>query len=491
MHFFSSQELSVLSQVYFGFNYFIFFILATHILFNKSDPTSCLGWLFAAAFSPPVALLAYIAFGLNPFEHYKKRRSRSNAIASKAIKSSPFEISEITKTQLQLFKNQDFFNTLTWAAQAQAQPLLLGESVEMIVNSNAAYSAYEKAIREAKEFILIEFYQIQNDRIGVYFLDLLAEKAEAGVRVYVLFDPIGSYGLHEDKLMAYRQKGVHIFSFLSIRPFRRRFQINWRNHRKIVVCDGQIGFIGGFNIGELYLTGKDLENPHWVDVNFVTQGQLVDRMTQIFSEDWHFATGQTLRNLQRKEPAIFSPAEKTLTTIIASGPSERFPGFHAALLSAIYESKKRIWFATPYFVPDKSLLEALALACRRGVDVRIFIPKKSNHRFADFCSQSFFKDLFKSGIKIYRFKRGMCHAKLMLADDDLVLAGSSNLDNRSFFLNFEVDLITKNGNLSAELEKFFEDAFLKAVLLTKKEIRIINPIKILVLRISRICAPLL
>ncbi len=491
MHFFSSEDLSLFSQVYFGFNYFIFFLLATHILFKKSDPTSCLGWLFAAAFSPPIALLAYIAFGLNPFENYKKRRSRSVAMASKYIKSSPLEIGEVTKAQFHSFKNQEFFNTLLWAAQAQGQPLLLGENVEMIVNSNAAYSAYEKAIREASEYILIEFYQIQNDRIGVYFLDLLAEKAQAGVRVYVLFDPIGSYGLHEDKLKVYRQKGVHIYSFLSIRPFRRRFQINWRNHRKIVVCDGKIGFVGGFNIGELYLVGKDLDNPHWVDVNFVTSGQLVDRMTQIFSEDWHFATGQTIRNLQVKYSLPFSPHEKSLSILIASGPSERFPGFHATLLSAIYESRKRIWFATPYFVPDRSLLEALAVACRRGVDVRIFIPKKSNHRFADFCSQSFFADLFKSGVKIYRFRGGMCHAKLMIGDEDLVLAGSSNLDNRSFFLNFEVDFIAKNENLQAELEKFFENAFAKSSILTKKEIRIFNPLKILTLRIARICAPLL
>lgn len=489
MGFFGGPDHSVVSQLYFAVQLVVFCILAVHILFKKQDPVACLGWLLGAALFPILTSAAYVAFGINPFDGYRRRKQKSASILNAQKQLSSSEIRIVTQSQYESLNIRGFENTTEWLTQSTGQHLVMGDHIQMIINSDAAYKEYERAIAAATEYILVAFYQIQPDKVGMHFLDLLAEKAAQGLRVYALFDSLGSYGLTEDKLNQYREKGLKIHSFLPIRSSRRRLQVNWRNHRKIVVCDGKEAFIGGFNIGTMYLVGKDSKNPSWLDVNFLIRGAMIENLLTIFKEDWHFATNEMIRNLMVR--ASVNAASESLSTVIASGPSSEIPPFYSTLLSIFYEAKKRVWIATPYFVPDKALVQAMVHAAKRGIDIKLMVPMKSNHRFTDFCGKSFFSDLHRAGVKIYRFRSGVCHAKILIADDDLVMTGSSNLDYRSFFLNFEVDLFVRSRELMHQIVTFFEEARSKSSLLTKKEAHTRNPVKLFVMRIARLAAPLL
>jgi cardiolipin synthase len=470
-------------------------IMAGHILLKKQDPAVCLGWLLALAWFPLIAAIFYLAVGINPFEKYAARKRASKHLASlRRKRKSNQEIKEGNREKSLAMNYLGFDRTATWVSMLSGQTLLSGNKVEVLVNSNSAFSAVNEAISHAKDYIFVQFYQIQIDSMGLGFLNLLAEKASQGVRVYVLFDALGSYKLKISHLEEYRRKGLKIHRFLEVHPIKRRFQINWRNHRKLIICDGEVAFAGGFNVGEMYLEGPNPAKPKWFDFIFRIQGSAIANLTDIFAEDWHFTTGKPIPAdlLDKKNPEFFEPYQsENLLQVIASGPSESNALFQSALLSIIYEARERIWIMTPYFVPDKQLLHAMRLAVARGVDVQVIVPKHSNHPITDVCAHSYFPDLYQYGVKLLRYPHGMCHAKLVLADEDVVLVGSSNLDYRSFFLNFETDLFMRDKVLSKKMAEIYSSLAKQCIGLAHADVSNARLARLLFRRIMRLSAPLM
>ncbi len=471
------------------------FILAAHILLKKQEPVVCLSWLLGVSTFPLLTAICYVGFGINPFEQYAARKRASKHLAGLRRVRLPRE--QIIHSNDMALRSHDFSGfdrTALWVSMLHGSAIQTGNEAEILVNSTSAFGAAKAAIESAKEFILIQFYQIQVDTVGVQFLDLLAEKSKAGVKVYVLFDALGSHRLKTSLIRKYRDKGIEINRFLEVHPIKRRFQINWRNHRKLIVVDGRIAFTGGFNVGQMYLEGPDPERPKWFDLIFRVRGSVIGDLIAIFAEDWHFTTGKTIpadyleRHLEKSPPKTDS---KNLLQIIPSGPSENNAPFYSTFIGVLHEARRRVWIMTPYFVPDKELLHAMRMAVARGVHVRVIVPKHSNHPITDLCAHSYFGELHRYGVDLQRYVPGVCHGKLLLADDDLILAGSSNLDYRSFFLNFETDLLMRDRALAAQISEILEGVSKHCVPLSPDDVSPKRVARLLFRRIMRLFAPLM
>lgn len=494
MGFFISSATSPYAEIILYIEIVVAILLAIHILLKKQDPQSCMGWLLAVAVSPLIAGVFYIAFGMNPFEIYSARRRRSKSVTSRLTSKleSQTAIREINTEKITEHGFENFERTMHWISQFNAKPSSTGNELSLLINSNVVYQKMREDIEQAKHFILVQFYQIQADEVGLGFLDLLVEKSRQGVAVYVIYDALGSISLKVAMVKRYRELGLNIVRFLEIHPIKRRFQVNWRNHRKLVVVDGRVAFVGGFNMGKLYLQGPDLDRPTWVDLLFRVRGPILSDLIQQFVEDWHFATGNLIESLSIPQgDQVEAIDSKSLLNLVQSGPSEPALPFYSTLLHVLFEAKKRVWIMTPYFVPDRTLLNALRLAVGRGVHVRVIIPKHSNHQFTDLCSSSYFAEIQSYGIEILRYKYGVCHGKIAMGDDDLILAGSSNMDYRSFFLNFETDMLIRDKKLADEVHKFFELMETMCERLRPSDVSKVPVGVLLVRRMMRLLAPLM
>jgi cardiolipin synthase len=486
------SNLSELAQIA---KFVLSVMLAAHILVKKQDPVVCLSWLLGVVLFPEFAAICYVGFGLNPFEKYAARKRASKHLASlKRARKNAHLIATENQELMSKYSYQGFDRAAMWVSMLQGQSLQEGNLITPLVNSTSAYAAMTKAIEEARDYIIFQFYQIQADEIGLSFLDKLAHKAEQGVKVFVLFDGLGSHRIKNSLIESYRRRGIKMHRFLEIHPIKRRFQINWRNHRKLVVSDGVLAITGGFNIGQMYLEGADPKRAKWFDLAFNVQGPVIADFISLFAEDWHFTTGKSLPTEilgSRYSPESFQDHAKSLAQIVASGPSENNAPFYSTLIGILHEARHRVWIMTPYFVPDKQLLHAMRLAVVRGVEVQIIVPRHSNHPITDTCAHSYFSEIHHFGIKMLRYPHGVCHGKMVLADNDMVLAGSSNMDYRSFFLNFETDLYVRDRSLADQIQDIMKSVAADCAPLAPRDVSNLRIGRLLFRRIMRLFAPLM
>ncbi|MEZ4294222.1 MAG: cardiolipin synthase [Polyangiaceae bacterium] len=329
-----------------------------------------------------------------------------------------------------------------------------GNDVELLVDGEATYASLEAAINAAKHHVLAEYYLLRPDPTTDWFLDLLARAARRGVRVKLLIDGYGSFWISRRRLSALRAAGGEVVFFLPARLIL--FQpMNLRNHRKIVVVDGETAFTGGINIGDEY-QGK---HGPWRDAHLRIAGPAVLPLSLVFAQDWRFAARRDVPP-EDIERAGHAPTKGSATVaIVRSGPD--IPGperetIHRVLFSAITSAERSVYITTPYFIPDRSIVVALQTAAYRGVDVRILFPSKSNHPFVFQAGRSFYEELLSAGVKIFEYGPGMIHAKTMVVDGSVSLVGSANMDLRSFRLNFEVHAVIDAPSLAVELTGSFE-----------------------------------
>jgi cardiolipin synthase len=313
-------------------------------------------------------------------------------------------------------------------------PFTSNNEINLLIDGQQTYTQMLQAIAKAKNYILLQSYIINSDEIGEKFKQALSLKAEQGVEVYLLYDEIGSQKLSRRYLNSLRRHGIRVSGFRSTKGKGNRFQINFRNHRKILIVDGQIAFMGGLNIGDEYL-GRNPRLGHWRDTHVQLQGPTVQCLQTTFLGDWYWATKEVptvsweiAKNCQHQHTAF----------ILATGPADKVQSCSLFFLSLINQAQKRLWIASPYFVPDDSTVNALKLAAIRGVDVRIILPSYPDHLLVYLCSFSYYAELRDVGVKLYRYYSGFMHQKVFLCDRTIAGVGTVNLDNRSFFLNFEV-----------------------------------------------------
>lgn len=404
-------------------------LTAAHAVMIVQSARGAIAWgIFLITF-PWLAIPLYLIFGNNEFLGYAKALQAASKEHHKLVSqvfSNILEFKAILPEKL--------FTLGKLAEEFTPLPFTYGNEVNLLINGQQTFDSMLQAIAEAQEYILLQTYIINDDRVGNEFKDALIAKAQQGVLVNLLYDKIGCLKLSRSYLKSLRKHGIRVSGFGSSKSKGNRFQINFRNHRKILIVDGQIAFMGGLNIGDEYL-GQNPRLGSWRDTHLKIRGAAVQCLQRVFLRDWYWVNKEVLQvSWQVQESQKYNQ----IALIFPTGPADRLNNCNLFFLNLIERSQTRLWIASPYFVPNNSILNALKLAVLRGVDVRIILPNHPDHLVVYLCSFAYYNDLQEVGIKLYRYRSGFMHQKVILVDHDVAGVGTVNLDNRSFFLNFEV-----------------------------------------------------
>lgn len=429
---------------------------AVHALFTVRTAQGTIGWVIGLIAFPWLALPLYWMFGCQRFRAYAEAMQRARTLHEESLQ-------EVRRTMAQFETRPPETGRRgigTLAAIAD-QNYMAGDRIHLLIDGEATFDAILTAIREAKHSIYLQFYIMREDELGLRLLEALAARAAGGVEVCFLIDSLGSFSMRPAVRKKWRDRGIRMKTFCALSKWRDRWRLNFRNHRKIVVVDGEIGFLGGHNVGDEYL-GRDPKFGRWRDTHARVEGPTVLQLQMVFIADWFFATGEKLAGPWTARPQPGAPDSHSL--ILASGPADEYERCTHFFLNVISMARTRLWIASPYFVPDEVMLQALQLAAIRGVEVRILVPEKPTELLVWLASLALLTELAHPKIRIYRYAAGFLHQKVLVVDDDLAALGSANFDNRSFRLNFEVTLAVVGRDFAAEvsamLERDFEDSFM-------------------------------
>jgi len=409
-----------------------------------------IAWVIFLVAMPYVALPAYWIFGRSKFVGYRKVKEAVDA----GVREKLEELLERMEAQRVVRKGKDYAGAV--AEQLADLPYTGHNSVKLLIDGEATFSSILGGIENAHSYILFQFFIVHDDEIGRKVQRHLIIKAKEGVAVYFLYDEIGSHSLDAAYLEALRQAGVKVSAFNSRRGWRNKFQLNFRNHRKVVVADGRFAWIGGHNVGDEYL-GKSEKFGHWRDTHLKMEGPAVLGAQLSFQEDWYWATRERIEGIEWT-PKV-SEEGKATVLVIPSGPADEMETAQLMFLHAINSAKRRLWIATPYFVPDDAIVYALQLAGMRGVDVRILIPDRPDHLTVWLAAFSYFEEAGRTGVRFYRYRKGFLHEKVMLIDKQAATVGTANFDNRSFRLNFEITTVVEDSEFIRDVEQMFEKDF--------------------------------
>ena len=429
------------------------FISSIYAVMETRTAQGAVAWAVTLNAVPYVAVPAYWILGRSRFEGYVTARQEGDHEIRHIARAAAEKAGHMRSNRA-----QDSADSRAGENLAKV-PYLRGNEVELLVDGDVTFSSIFEGIARAEKYVLVQFFIIKDDDLGRELKAALLERAGAGVRVHVLYDEIGSNKLPKSYLQELRGAGVEIFDFHTQKGARNRFQINFRNHRKIVVVDGHTAWVGGHNVGDEYM-GRDPEFGHWRDTHVRITGPAVLAVQLSFLEDWYWATEKAPE--YHWEPHILT-GEGVDVLIFPTGPADRLETATLMFMAAINAAEERLWIASPYFVPDESIMNSLHLAALRGVDVRILIPDKADHLMVWLAAYSYFEEVAGTGIKFFRYTDGFLHQKVVLIDDRLAAVGTANFDNRSFRLNFEIMAVVADPTFAAEIEQMLLDDFEKSV----------------------------
>ena len=419
-------------------------------------------WAISLNAIPVVAVPAYWVFGRSAFQGYVMERRTELAKVQPAWRDT---LDKLIERDLITEPGRDEPFLVEKLAKL---PVTRGNDAELLIDGDATFASIFEGISRAEDYVLVQFYIIRDDDVGRELKDRLLERAGEGVRCYVLYDEVGSR-LPKAYLSELRSGGVEIMPFNTTQGSANRFQLNFRNHRKIVVVDGREAWVGGLNVGIEY-KGLDPEFGYWRDTHVRLQGPVVTCVQVPFVEDWQWAAHRLLDGLNwEPRPSLTGASRDVLC--LPTGPADRTETCTLFFLHAINAAEKRLWIASPYFVPDEQFISALELAALRGVDVKILIPDESDSVLVGLSAWSYLEELEEAGIEVYRYTKGFMHHKVMLIDDEYCTVGTANFDNRSFRLNFEITMGFRDEDLTNQVEAMLEDDFANARISTAQEIR--------------------
>lgn len=440
------------------------FLTSVHAVMSTRTSQGAIAWAVSANTFPYVAVPAYWVLGLSKFDGYDLLRRSEQITNSKATKRTLAKLEAAgllakpetpqQAAQLHLLEN------------ISKLPLTIGNDADLLIDGQQTFDAILKAISEAEKYVLVQFYIMRGDKLGQELKDALVERATNGVKVYVLYDELGSKDLPAEYIDELRLAQAQVFPFNTTQG--NRFRLNFRNHRKIVVVDGEVAFVGGHNVGDEYL-GKDPVLTPWRDTHVALRGPVVQTIQVPFVEDWNWAAGTTDLIAALNWDSKPAPNGKIAAACVPTGPADKLETGTLWFLQQINSAAKRLWIVSPYFVPDEQLMSALQLAALRGVDVRIIIPQNPDHLHVYLSGISYLQEAEEAGVKIYRYQPGFLHQKVFLIDDNVSCIGTANLDNRSMRLNFEVTMLLIDEEFAGEVEKMLLDDLANSTLASSKE----------------------
>ncbi|MEQ1770127.1 MAG: cardiolipin synthase [Devosia sp.] len=407
-----------------------------------------IAWIISLLILPFPLTLLYAIFGLKLFDDYAALQTHSGRVLRKV---------RTAKTRILDQPSAEDWPVLVNVSQI---PFLKGNDVELLIDGDETFDSIFKGITAAQETLLVQFYIIHDDELGREFATRLIERANAGVKIYLLYDDVGCFWLPRAYKKRLRDAGINIHGFNHRHRFLRFLgptRIQYRNHRKIVVADGKEAWIGGLNVGDEYM-GRSKRFGRWRDTHVRIKGPAVLAADLSFREDWQWATGEEIKGIN----ASTEVAGDQTVLIMPTGPADKLESCAIAFDDVIGQSKERLWIVSPYFVPDTSMETALYAAALRGVDVRILIPEVPDHLIVWLASIAHAYRMIEHGISIYRYPSGFLHEKVILVDDRIGGVGTVNFDNRSFRINFEVTMWFTHERMIGDIEKMLKKDFAAA-----------------------------
>jgi cardiolipin synthase A/B len=422
------------------------------ILLENKNPTKSIAYIMLLALVPVLGLVVYYFFGRD----YRKQKlfSIKGAVDGPVIES--FWTDNNRELEKRVEQTEKKFGDLIVPARLifnQHQGFLtLNNSIKLLLNGEAKFPEVLKSLEQAQHHIHMEYYIFCYDDVGKKIVDILIRKVKEGVEVRLIIDDFGSTK-NKKMVRRLRKAGVPVHRFMPV-AFPFFAQANFRNHRKIIVVDGRIGFEGGINIDERYLNnGK--HKLFWRDTHIKIEGPLVNQLQMQFLLSWHFTSKKKFPFERPYFGNQFDIQGRATATLVASGPDSTRPHCMEAILAAITQAREKIWIVTPYFIPTDQIITALQMAVSNGIEVKMILPGKSDSHIVKHASLSYIAPLLKSGIKIYFYNKGFAHAKTMTFDNQLAIIGTANMDTRSFYINFEIAALIYDEKLCGEVDESF------------------------------------
>lgn len=425
-------------------------LLAVPSIINKRKPAvSTIAWVLALVLLPYIGLFFYVVIGHSRL----KRRLRRRQQASSAMAASLGDVQRVVDERR--LREPGQIEGLAPLAQSlirlsgklNVPPVTNFNHVELLEDGSSKFPLLMERLERARDHIHLLYYTFESDETGTQIRDLLARKARQGVTVRVLWDAVGSVWSAAGFFDELEAAGGQTASFLPVRLTLRRLDLNFRNHRKVVVIDGEVGFTGGMNLGNEY---SGLHTTGWHDIHLLLEGPAVHDLQEVFAEDWYFATHEDLVS-PRYFPAHRRPGDEVVQ-IVPSGPDHEWATLHQLFFAAITGAQDCVVIMTPYFVPTEPLLSALTSAAQRGVDVRVMVPQNSDQPLAWWAGRSYYRELLLAGVRIFEYTRSVLHAKVISVDGLFASVGSCNMDVRSFYLNFELNALIYSVPFACQLE---------------------------------------
>jgi len=456
-------------------------ISAAHAVMHTRTAQGAIAWSLSLVTVPFVAVPAYLVFGRNKFEGmaqaFAEHQDEAEALLAEMTDNlGPFAIPVGEEP--------------SWYRAVQSLSnfsLTQGNDVELLIDGESTFESILDGVAQAQDYVLFQFYMIHDDGLGQRVGDVLKERAAAGVRVFVLYDEVGSKGLPAEYVDDLRTAGVEVSSFKPTQGMANRFQLNFRNHRKMVVVDGKKAWVGGHNVGDEYL-GLDPEFSPWRDTHVRIEGPAALQLQMTILSDWYWATREIPELNWTPIPAL---TDDRKVMILPTGPDERLETASLFFVTALSAARQRIWFSSPYFVPDEGVMKALELAALRGVDVRIITTGKADSLPVYLAAFHYMHQLRGLGIRFYAFEPGFLHEKVLLVDDNISTVGTHNFDNRSFRLNFEVMALVVDEEFASQTAGMLERDFDHARLIDPEEWEKRSFFWRLGVQISRLASPVL
>jgi len=455
-------------------------VLAVDAVMTVRTSQGSIAWIVSLLTIPYVAVPLYWIFGRTKYYGYiDARRTESKDMQPIVDRVVP----ELPEFIVHLKDHSMNFQVMEELA---AMPFTRYNDTDLLVDGEQTFAAIFEGIARAQDYVLVQFFIIKDDQLGREFQKALIDKARAGVRVYLLYDEIGCIRLPGSYLKALGNAGVEVSAFNTTKGLRNRFQLNFRNHRKVLITDGHVAYTGGLNVGDEYM-GRSAEFGVWRDTQICVRGPAVQAVQFAFVEDWYWATHRVPELNWQPRPS--AGGDKSVL-VIPSGPADDLETCGLFFLHAIHSAKQRVWIASPYFVPDPKVISALQIAALRGVDVRILLPERADHLLVWLSSFSYFDETEPYGVRLYRYQPGFLHEKAMLVDDDVAAIGTANLDNRSFRLNFEITLLIVDAEFGARVRTMFEHDFANSRVVGQGELEAHSIWFKFGVRVARLMAPI-
>jgi cardiolipin synthase len=417
------------------------FLCAIDAVMRPRSSQGAIAWFVALISMPFITVPLYLLFGRTRFHGYTEVIREKEALVGAEMTewfSSMNFMAAPPKQDLEVLEN--VLRRLT------SIPFTRGNQVELLLDGEETYRVMLEAIASAVSYIYVQFYIVRNDSTSRNLCEALIEKARTGVQVYFLYDEIGSIELPDSFFEPMRQASINISGFKTTKGWKNRFQINFRNHRKLLVVDGNIGFIGGHNLGDEYLNYRD--------TSMRIKGPAVQQIQLTFLKDWFWAMGETPLN---NKSVIPSEKADQAVAIVSTGPSDTNNNCSVLFSTLINIARQRLWITSPYFVPDDVIVRALQAAALRGVDIRILLPRKADQKLVELASFTYYDDMTSCGVRLFRYRNRFMHQKVILIDERLAGIGTVNLDNRSLYLNFEATGLVADHGFAKRVETMLQE----------------------------------